>query len=214
MATFGGAVDLILTELGRADTSITAVTEREVLKAIEHYSPTRFWFNEARASFTASNTIYYAIDTIFPATASFMPGFLEIDQVSALISSSVVELDRESHQELQRIDVSGFTGPPCKWAVWAEQLRLYPKCASGSSNQIDVFGTRRLATLSASTESNAWTNAGLSLISARVQKMLNILKFKDYDAARACEVIEQEQLQKLLDRSERYVPTGRISSGY
>ena len=212
MATYGGAVDLILTELGRGDTSITAVIEREVLKSIESYSSTRFWFNEARSSFTASSTIYYPLETIFPATASFMPGFIEIDQVSTTVNGGVIEILRESHAELHRVDISGFTGYPTRWALFAEQMRLYPKPAS--TYQVDVLGVRRLATLSASTDSNAWTNAGLDLISARAEKVISARKFKDFEAAQVYQVAEDQALARLISRSESYGMTGRVSPGY
>jgi hypothetical protein len=105
LATYGGAVDLVLTELARTDTSITVVVEREILKAIEFYAPTRFWFNEARSSFTASNTILYPLSTV-------APNLLEIDQVLTTVSGSVVELEQKTQMELNRRDISGFTGPP------------------------------------------------------------------------------------------------------
>lgn len=214
MATYGGAVDLVLTDLGRSDGSITAVVEREILKAIEHYAPERFWFNEARASFTASNTILYSLETVFPATSTYMAGFVEIDQVSVVISGAVSELEVNTHQELQREDVSGTTGPPSDYAIFAEQLRIYPKPPSGTTYQIDVFGTRRLATLSASTESNAWTNAGLDLICARVGRQICARKFKDYDAAQAYKMVEDDEYQRLQDRTTRYLSTGKLKGGW
>ena len=207
MATYGGAVDLILTELGRGDTSITVVTEREVLKAIEHYAPSRFWFNEARGSFTASNTIFYPLSAM---TVSF----LEIDQMVVTVNSGVIELEPSTHQELNRIDVSGFTGYPSRWAIWAEQIRLYPKAASGSAYQVDVDGTKRLATLSASTDTNAWLTEGLDLIAARVEKILSARRFANYDAAQMYQVAEREALERLLNRTERLTTSGRIQPGY
>ena len=207
MATYGGAVDLILTELARADTSITVVVEREVLKAIEHYAPTRFFFNEARGSFTASNTIFYPLSSMAVA-------WLEIDQLTVTVNGSIIELLPASHQELNRMDVSAFTGYPARWAIWAEQIRLYPRPASGTSYQVDIDGTKRLATLSASTDSNAWTNEGLDLIAARVEKILSARKFKDFEAAQVYQTAEREALDRLLGRTERLTMSGRIQPGY
>lgn len=207
MATYGGAVDLILTELGRSDTSITAVVEREVLKAIEHYAPTRFWFNEYRTSFTASNTIYYPFSTV-------TPDLLEVDQVSVLVGSSVYELEQDTHQNLHRIDQTSHTGDPVKFAVFAEQFRLYPKCPSGSTRQIDVMGTKRIATLSASTESNEWTDEALNLIAARVEKLISARKFKDYEAAQMYQVAEEQELQRMISRTERVLSIGRLKANW
>ncbi len=214
MATYGGAIDLILTELSRNDTSITAYVEREFLKAVESYSTTRFWFNEARASFTASNTIYYPINTVIPADSTYAAGFVEIDQVSAVVNSGTYELPRETHQELERMDVSGFTGTPARFAIFGEKLRLYPKAATGTTYQLNVVGTRRLATLSASTESNAWTNEALNLISARVQKVYAAKKAKDVEAAQIFQLAEDEELARLMERTEKYLSAGRVKAGY
>lgn len=215
MATYGGAVDLVLTELARSDTSITAVVEREILKAIEHYAPERFWFNEARASFTASSTIYYPFSTIFPATATYGAGFVEIDQLSITVNSDVYELDLETHQELVRLDSNtNHTGDPVSWAIFGEKIRLYPMLASGTTRQIDVDGTRRLATLSASTDTNAWTNEALNLITARVEKSICARRFKDFDAAQVYQIAEEEEYRKLRDRTERLLATGRVRPGW
>lgn len=207
MATYGGAVDLIITELARSDASITAVVEREVQKAVEHYAPTRFWFNEARGSFTASNTAFYAL-------SGLAVSFMEIDQLIVTVNSGVIELEQTTHQELNRIDTAAFTGYPTRWALWAEQIRLYPRPASGTTYQVDVDGTRRLGTLSASTDTNAWTNEGLDLISAHVQKNLWAKKFRDPAKAQISQMAETEALNRLLNRTERLTSTGRIRPGY
>ena len=207
MATYGGAIDLILTELARSDTSITAVVEREFLKAIDYYETERFWFNEARISFTASNTIYYPLSAL---SASMV----EMDQLTVTVNSSVIELAPATHQELQRMDVSGFTGYPTHWAIFAEQIRLYPKAASGSTYQVDILGTKELATLTVSTQSNAWTTEALNLIAARVEKVVSARKFKAYEAAQMYQIAEDQELAKLQQRTERLGSSGKITPGY
>ena len=215
MATYGGAVDLILTELHRSDTSITAVVEREILKSIEFYAPERFWFNEARASFTASSTLYYALNTIFPATLGYMSSFVEIDQLSITVGNDVYELDLQTHQALVRIDSNtAHTGDPIEWALFGEKIRLYPVLPSGTVRQIDVDGTRRLATLSASTDTNAWTNEALNLIAARTEKNICARKFKDYDAAQVYQLAETEEYTKLRERTEKLLATGRLRASW
>lgn len=214
MTTYGGAVDYILTNLARSDTSLTVVVEREFQRAVEFYASERFWFNEARTSFTASATIYYPLATIFPATSAYSAGYVEIDQLSINVNGSVYEMQPRTHQELVRIDLSGQTGEPALWAIFGEQFRLYPKCASGTTYQIDVDGTRRLATLSASTDTNAWTNEGLNLISARVEGMLWARKFMDPTRAEIASVVEQQELTKLRERTERYLSTGTLKANW
>jgi hypothetical protein len=207
MATYGGAVDLILTELARSDTSITAVVEREILKAIEFYAPQKFWFNEGRISFTASATILYP----FSSMSAVM---LEIDQVSTAVNGGVIELLPENHAELNRMDVSGFTGHPTRYAIFGEQMRLYPMPATGTTYQVNIDGTKRLASLTASTDTNEWLDEGLNLIAARVEKNLCARKFKDYDAAQVYQLAEQEELARLLERTTRLLSTGKLKGNW
>ena len=207
MATYGEAVDLILTELARSDTSITAVVEREFIKAIEFYAIERFWFNEARISFTASNTIYYPL-------SGLSAGMVEIDQLSVTVNSTVIDLCPTTHQELQRMDASGTTGYPTHWSIFAEQIRLYPKAASGSTYQVDLLGTKELASLTVSTQTNAWTTEALNLIAARVEKIVSARKFKDFDAAQMYQVAETQEHERLKMRTERLGSTGKVRPGY
>lgn len=60
MATYSGAVDYIISQLGRGgETSITANVQQEVLNAIDYYSTTRFWFNEYTTKLTTSSSLAY-----------------------------------------------------------------------------------------------------------------------------------------------------------
>lgn len=205
MATYGEAIDLIVSEFARGDTSITAVVQAEFLKAIEFYGAERFWFNEARISFTASSTIFYPLSGL-SATLT------EIDQVAVTVSGQVIELGPMTAQEMQRVDTNGVTGYPTHWSIFAEQIRLYPKPAS--AYQVDLMGTKKLASLTASTQSNSWTTEALNLIAARVKKVIAAKRHKDYDAARVHEIAESEEYVRLKDRSNRYISTGKISPGY
>lgn len=206
MATYSQAVDQVISELGRNDTSITAVIQQAMLAAIEHYSLQRFWFNEARVSFTASSTIYYPL-------ANLSSALMEIDQVCATVSGSVVELDPASHADIQAADISGYTGPPSMWALFGEQMRLFPKPAAGVTYQIDVDGTKRIPTLSATSDTNEWLREGLDLILARVEKTLCARRFKDYEAAQVYQAAENQALDRLFGRTERLISTGRLKGG-
>lgn len=203
MATLGEAIDLVLTELARSDSSITVIVEREIRKAIEFYTPERFYFNEARVSFTASNTIFYPLSTV-------SPNLQEVDQLTITVNGSSYELEPKTHQEINRIDVSGATGAPEMWALFGEQFRLYPKPASGTTYQIDVDGTVRLPSLSATTSSNSWTTVALDLVCARAEKMVWAKRFKDPQKAATAAQVESEELQRLRDRTNRLQSTGRL----
>jgi hypothetical protein len=144
-----------------------------------------------------------------------MTGYmLEIEQASVTVAGNALELEQVSHNELQRIDLSGYTGYPCMFAIFGEQVRLYPKPAAGTTYQVDLDGTKRLATLSASTDTNEWLDEGLDLIAARVEKNLCARNFKDYQAAQVYQVAETEALARLEDRTNALVGGGRLKANW
>lgn len=202
--TYGDAVDLILTDLARADSSITIAVQNEVLKAVEYYSTTRFWFNESQVSFTSSSTIYYPF-----SSTNGLSNLIEIDHMEANVNGNKVEVLPETFQYLDRIDISGYTGYPARYAIYNNQFRLYPK--PNAVYQIDVAGQFRLTTLSASTDSNAWTTDAVNLIAARVEATLSARRWKDYQAAQTYQIVEQNELARLLARTDRLLASGRLS---
>lgn len=205
MPTYGGVVDQIISELARADTSLTAVTQQQVLNAVEFYASERFWFNEARLSFTASATIYYPFSTV-------APDLLEIEQMTVTVSGGVYEVKPSTYQQINAMDVSGFTGYPVLYATWAEKFRLYPK--PNAVYQIDLDYQKRLATLSATSDTNAWTTFGSELIVARAQKVLLAGRFKDPQSASVLAEVEREAFERLKARTEKLLGTGRVTPGY
>jgi hypothetical protein len=207
VATLAEAVDRIVSELPRADTSITAIAQTALLQAIEHYSSERFWFNEARGSFTASNTILYPL-------SSLSVNWQEIDQMTVTVNNNVIDMNAAQHAEIQRMDVSGFTGYPTHWAIFAEAVRLYPKPASGTTYQVDVFGTKRLSSLTASTDTNEWLDEGLDLVTARASAVLCARRFRDIPAAQAFQAAEDQALQRMITRTIRLGSSGKLAGNW
>ena len=209
MATFGAAVSQILADIKRTDTSITAEVESHVLQAVEHYSTRRFWFNEFRGSFTASSTIYYPVAT---AGGGALADLREIDRMTVTISGTRYPVVRDTFQNLEDLDMgSTITGYPERYAVFQEQIRLYP--TPNGVYQVDVMGQARLATLSASTNSNALLTHGLDLILARAEKTLWARKVKDPGQAQVCAQLEDEALHRLDAQTVKFTSSGRLSPG-
>lgn len=202
MATYGGAVTQIISELGRSITSITAIVEQEVLSAVDYYASTRFWFNEARATFTTSSG---------QSTYTGTTGILEIDSLVITISGAKYELRPENYAVLNALDLGTVNGQPTTYAYWQEAIRLYP--VPNASFTVAIEYQQRFATLSLSTESNAFLTHGLDMIKARVQKNVSALRFKDREQAQACAMLENNAFERLIMQTERLTSTGRLSPG-
>lgn len=205
MATLGEAVSLILADLKRADTSMSAEAQSHLLRAVEYYSTHRFWFNEARASFTASSTIYYPL-----ASFSGISDFREIDTMTVTVNGYRYEIKPETFDRLEFLDTGNVTGIPTKYAFFGETIRLYPK--PDSVYQVDVAGQQRLATLSATGNSNALLTHGLDMVIARAEKTIYARRLKNYEAASAMGQLEQEELGRLQEQTEK-LSVGGIQPG-
>lgn len=203
MATYSGAVDYIISQLGRGgETSITANVQQEVLNAIDYYSTTRFWFNEYTTKLTTSSSLAY-----YPLPADLQ----QIDSVLITISGSQYELTPRNYAVLDALDLGSTFGQPTDYAIWAEQFRLYP--IPTATYTFIISGQKRLATLSATSDTNAWLTHGLEMICSRVQKTMNAIRYKNSSLAAACAQVEADAYERLLSQTEKLVSTGTISPG-
>ena len=203
MATYGETVTLIISELARSDTSITDFVQRQVLSAVDFYSTQRTWFNEAHATLTTSSSL---------ATYALPTDCLEIDSVTYTYNGTRYEIDPQNYAVMNERDPGTVFSMPCEYAMFAETLRLYP--VPNRTYTIAIAYQKRLATLSASTDTNGWLTHGEELIRARAEKVICALRFRDFDGARIAEEAEIRALARLVAQTEKLLSTGRISPGY
>jgi hypothetical protein len=202
----GAAVNSIIADLGTSDTSLTAIVQQQVLDAVSFYESTRFWFNEGAVTLTTSSSLAnYAL----PAAA--LP-LVEIDSVRISVNGSRYKLNPENHNVLDAMDLGTVFGQPAKYSYFAEQFRLYP--VPTATYTFVVSGQFRLATLSATTDTNAFLTHGLNLISTRVQKILQATKYKNPAMAASCAQLETQELLRLQGHTERLTSSGKITPGY
>ena len=205
MATYGAVVNRIVEELPRGDTSITAIVAQQMLSAIEFYTNDRFWFNEKQTTLTTSSSLaYYA----WPSD------MIEIDSVVAFDAAGTkYELEPMSYQQMNIADAGNNFGQPYWYSTYGKQFRLLP--VPDATFTFVVSHQYSPATLSATTETNAWTTEAEALIRARTSKNLCAIRFKDYDAARMYAEVEREEYRRLKDQTEKLLGTGEIcGSGF
>lgn len=210
MATFDGLVVRIIDELSVGarlqegdlprPVSRTEV-EREILKACEFYSTARFWFNEASGTLTTSSSL---------ATYSWPTDLMEIDSVTLTQSGSRYSLRQVGYAQMEALDSGQDFGPPTSFAMWAEQLRLYPVPAA--TYTIAIAYQKRLPTLSVTSDTNAWTTVAQDLIASRVISRISAGRLRDPQRAQIFQLIEMQELQRLLQQNEKTASSGRIAS--
>lgn len=198
MATYGAVVQRIIDELPRGDTSITAIVQQQLLSAIDFYTTDRFWFNEKQTTLTTSSSLAYY---------SYPSDLLETDSVVIFNGGNKYTLDPMTYQEMDAIDSGTSFGRPCWYSTYGKQFRLYP--VPNATYTFIVSHQYTIATLSASTETNAWTTEAESLIRARTLKLCSA-RFKDRDSAQMYQMLEDQEYARLKAQTDKLLGTGVI----
>lgn len=197
MSNYETMTGRIAREIHRSD--LTTEIEEAVLTAITQYEGERFWFNETHTSLTASQTQYYAL----PAD------IIEIDSITIDINGEDYPLIPRTYQYLEDLAVSSDTyqGYPRDYAIYEDQLRIYPAASSAYVMRISYHA--RLQSLSASTDSNGWMTHAEKLIRSEAKSDLYRHVIHDERKADSMKTAALEALDKLLRRSQ-----GKLSTGY
>lgn len=188
MTTFSELNLEIQDELIRDD--LTPQVSLAIKSAIKHYEKDRLHFNEVRAkTVTAPNTEWYAVPS----------DLVEIDSLDIKVNGATYDLDPRPYQYLQSIyTTEAFTGPPVMYAVYDEQLRLYP--VPDDSYTLVMSYAYKLDELSATSDTNAWLDDGKQLIKSRAKWdiLLNVIKDPQQAAGqKAAEIEAKVALEEL-----------------
>ena len=151
MSDFGTLKARIADELSRSD--LTSQISNHVLDAIKRLENEAFWFNQAEATLnTAQGDRLYAL-----------PGdFLKISALKATYQDSDWLLNPRSLA--WQYDLSDIQGSPTTYVIHRESLTLYP--TPDRVYTLTLGYLKRLATLSADTDSNEWTAEAEEMIRA------------------------------------------------
>jgi len=188
MSTFGTVRNRILSDLNRtAAGDLTASCETEIQGAIAFYERRRFWFLEGRST----------TETIVGQEFYGLPeDFRDQDSLVITVNSSTYPLQQQLYETIEAwfIQSTLYTGQPTDYAIYDEQIRLYP--VPNGQYQMTLSYYRQLGALTAEDHTNAWMVEGERLIRSRVEWTLFARKLRDYDAAQVCKALENEELQQ------------------
>lgn len=197
----------IVDELGdRSDLKaplLTAVGQsspikRAIQSAIAKWEREPFYFTEVYdTSFftTVNNQEYYTT-----ADDADIPAIVSITRLHVTISSSRYALIPRRWNYLDDISTGTTAGNPTDYAYFASQIRLYP--IPNGAFPVALSGHKRLATLSADGDSNAWTLDGFDLI--RCEALLSL----------ATELLHDPALAAAMERAIYGYPENPSRKGY
>lgn len=199
MATFGELNATILDELERTG-DLTSQANTAIKDAIAYYDKDRFFFNEVRGwQVTVPDQEFYAL----PAD------LIEIDSLTINVNTGTYELDEVPYDLIEAIYTNAtFTGNPVQYAVYDEQLRLYP--IPDETHTLVMSYTFKLPELSATSDTSAWLTDGKELIKYRAKWALYMNYVRDKEMAMMMKMAEQDELNALQERTLRRTTGGGI----
>lgn len=204
MGTLGEMQDRIADELARDD--LSAQITKAIKSAIQHYERRRFYFNETRDiefSLSDGQEFYSSADN------PDIPRIVDIDRVTVTVSNNRYTLTPRTYGYLESISAGvERSSIPEDYAYYAEQLRIYP--IPNQNAPVRVSGVVRLSTLSASTDSNAWTTDAEELIRTHAKRDLYAHVIRDIDEALVMQTYEQGVLQMLDAETTSRASSGRV----
>jgi len=201
--TFGDMITEIVDETRRSMSSQIATC---ILDAITNYETERFWFNETRAttfSLSSSQDVYTSIDN------SMIPRLMQIDRLDVVISGSRQKMEPWPYIDIETYNETGSTGQPVAYAYYGQSI--YMTLPDGGY-EARVSGIVQLASLSATTDSNAWTQRGngKELIKQSAKARLYSQYLRDDANAQRAAAYESIALMRLRERTTSLQATGEI----
>lgn len=199
MATLGDLKVRIIREMNRDDLLDDLADELslQINSAIEFYATQRFHFNEGRL-----------IVPISAEYTSLPTGVRSIDEIYLIIGGVRYRTLRREMDYLEGLYSVPMIGQPTDWAYFQDQARFWPTPNIPYSSIWLVVQDQPALTDDAS--SNAWTNQGYDLITARTKYLLYRDQFRDFDAAAVMKGAEQEAYADLKGTANKLLSVGRM----
>lgn len=198
MSTYGDLTSKILDDLHRSD--LTSQVSLAIQTAIDLHGQERYWFNEGRSNAdTQSGQEFYDL----PAD------FVDLDSLVILINNYSYPLVQRDFQLTDdwNVTASNYLGYPSDFALYEEQIRLFP--IPNGTYTLTLAYQKRLTDLSASTDTNAWTNQARNLIRFHACADVSINTLQDTERYAAFKLQEMEEKKRLVSETQRRVLRGK-----
>ena len=200
--TLGDLLDEIADDIDRPD--IPEKIASAVTKAIRHYQPERFFFNEKILTF---QTVPGA-DVYGSGDASEIPGLLAIDSAVRIENDQSYVLKRIAETAIERSDDPASASQPCAYSYFERSIRLWPM-PSGVWT-VRLVAHVQLPAPKGRDETSPWVDEAVDLIAARAKRYLGLSVLRDQTLAQMQDVLATEALKSLRGRTNRIASSGQI----
>ena len=201
MSTLNELRNGIISDMAREnEEGITAAVDNAISLSIRHYETQPWWFLETQANFvTVNGTEYYDLPSDFGTT-----------EVSIVINinNNTYPLIKRHYTYLEDVYTAGtiFSGYPSDYAVFQQQIRLYP--VPNGAYTATLSYVQKLGIPASDGASNAWTEDCEPMIRARAEWQLYSLRYHDLEAATVTKQVETDSLTALRRQHGQRVSTG------
>jgi len=186
--------------LNRGDITDDIITA--IRRAVKYYERRPFYFNEGTTSAsltTSSSQASYNVPDDFVSDINLMVNY----------NGHRYPLEKKPHQWIESIDVSSIYGQPSYYSIYGEQIHYYP--VPNQSHTVSLTYIKRLATLSASTDTNAFLTQAEDLIEARAMWWVASRKMRNLNLAQSFKVDENEALGAVVSETEQRALSGKVT---
>jgi hypothetical protein len=192
--TLGDLLDEIADDIERAD--LDRQIAFAVDRAIRHYQPERFTFNERILTFlTLPGTDVYG-----GGDMPEIPSLLAIDSVMRIENEQTYPLTRIAETAIERLDDPGSATQPCAYSYFDRAIRLAAHVEVPAPTNRD--------------DTSPWVDEASDLIAARAKRHLGFNALRDPAFGKAQEILANEAFRSLRGRANRIASSGQVRAYY
>jgi hypothetical protein len=190
-------------DIERAD--LGAQVAKAVERAVRHYQPVRFFFNERSLTFQTTP----GIDLYGRGDRDEIPNLLAIDSAVLIESQQTAVLRRMPETEIERLDDPAGPSRPCAFSYFDRGIRLWPVPSGEWTIRLTAHV---LLPAPALDQGNAWTDEAGSLIAAWAKRHLALNSLSKPSLAQAQALLVADEERRLKGRSNVIASSGQIQS--
>ena len=200
--TLGDLLDEIADDIERADLDQQIATA--VSRAIRHYQPERFFFNERTLTF---QTIPGA-DVYASGDAGAIPDLLAIDSVVRIENDRTYPLSRIAEADVELRDDPASASQPCAYSYFDRSIRLWPMPSAAWT--IRIVAHVLVPAPVGRDDVSPWVDEASDLIAARAKRHLALNVLRDPALGQAQDILATEAFRSLRGRSNRIASSGQV----
>jgi len=178
----------------------TAQIKNAIQSAIAFYQRRRFYFNETMTTFSTVGGQEYYTSTDLPD----LPNIVQIVTLQGNLNGVLIPLRAVDFKQINYDQYGTFQGFPRAFAVYQEQIRLFP--IPDQAYAMTIAYVDKFNVLSADTDTNAWMTEAEELIRQSAKRRLALDILHADDLAQRCGILEKEALDDLNAETRRRYP--------